>query len=203
MFEIGFKNKFLERILRLTEKGEIKWKKTETVAKNCERWLGIGVNHKFVIVEYDKNIDYVIDDYIGYVNKYITDVENSWDFVFDRHSEIEDFIYIMKSIIKAKENCEGEKPQEMVDIVTSSEFTNLDNVKIIDLEKVKRYYRQYINNISNEAELLKQKDKILNWLEISKNNVLMKKYHEENLKIVNEKLSKLLNEDKKKEKEAV
>lgn len=102
MFKVAFRNKFLERILRLTEKGEIKWEKTDTVAKHCTRYLGIGANHKFVIVEYQKDLDYVVDDYIGYVNKYITDVENSWEFVMDRFSEIEDFIYVMKNMIETK-----------------------------------------------------------------------------------------------------
>jgi hypothetical protein len=200
MFEVAFRNKFLERMLRLTEKDEIKWKETDTIARHCKRWLGIGANHKFVIAKYDRaNIDYEADDYIGYVNKYITDVENSWEFVMDRFSEIEDFIYIMVNMIEAKENGQEDltsKPLERVDIM-DLEFKNIltntseDIEKRATLEKVKKYYREYLSETNNEAELLKQKDHILKWIEVSKNNVFMRSYHEESLKIVDEKLKKI------------
>jgi hypothetical protein len=103
-----FRHKALERIYYLTRTGEIKWEYTHTITKHCKRLRGVGMNHMFVIVEYDKKkINYKVENYVGCISKYITDIENTWEFVNDRFSEIDKFIKTIKEIIENREESEA------------------------------------------------------------------------------------------------
>lgn len=62
----------------------------------------------FVVVEYEKDkLDYKADNYVGCISKYITDIENTWEFVNDRYSEIDKFIKTIKEIIQNREEKEA------------------------------------------------------------------------------------------------
>jgi len=88
--------------------GVIKWEYTYTVIKNCKRLSGTGPNHKFVIVEFDKNIPNSFKgDYVGYIKSNITDEQETWKFVKDGINETEIFIKEIKQLIERKDKKAG------------------------------------------------------------------------------------------------
>lgn len=85
---VRFENMYLIRLLKLTEDKEIIWKEVTSIIEGSRRYEGIGLNHIFVI-KLNKNIE----NYVGYRNKYLNQIETSWEFVRDDKNELDDFIF--------------------------------------------------------------------------------------------------------------
>ena len=95
---LNYKNKYLNRILELSLENKIVWKKSRSIDKKCIRYIGIGIGHKFVLKFYNCN-----NFYVGYINKYITNIETTWEFIIDNYQEMYYFIFDLLLLIIEKE----------------------------------------------------------------------------------------------------